>query len=372
MFGSVIRFSICISLNGYNDGLFTFFNSQFSDCNLDIIVGSFGILIQLVGKSIIAASLIGLGSGYLVGCTFTGCKAVTAYGYVVVGQRGSVVDLFIGRTGKGYLSWGDGKGSVRYYEFHVCKVRVRICKLPCCQSHRVCSFCCICFLYFCSSTEAEVSLFVQTTVTGNNCLIAFRFLRRSVIFLRICMSGDGYGYLFLGCCDAQFALFPGDVVVICIKFLTCCIGNGIGYFTFTYIGNTSGCTDIGYLSCYKSVSSCHTRSGQGRSVIRLACTFTGKGYRSLGDLKLSIYRFRYNILSSTIGHSNSIFCKCCRIFSGIRSSCTNRNASEAYAFRNACVTTNAMLLSIIGCSFAVCCQFYIFKVVKINFISSVF
>ena len=31
-----------------------------------------------------------------------------------------------------------------------------------------------------------------------------------------------------------------------------------------------------------------------------------------------------------------------------------------------------MLLSIIGCSFAVCCQFYIFKVVKINFISSVF
>ena len=210
----------------------------------------------------------------------------------MVGQRGSVVDLFIGRTGKDYLSWGDGKGSVRYYEFHVCKVRVRICKLPCCQAHRVCSFCCICFLHFCSSTEAEICLFVQTTVTGNDCLIAFRFLRSSVILLRICMSGDGYGYLFLGCCDAQFAFFPGDVVVIRIKLLTCCIGNGIGYFTFAYIGNTSGCTDIGYLSCYKSVSSCYIRSGQGCSVIRFACTFAGKGYLSWGDLKFSVSYYK--------------------------------------------------------------------------------
>ena len=362
VFGSVIRFSICISLNGYNDCLFTFFNSQFSDCNLDIIVGSFGILIQLVGKSIIAASLIGLGSGYIVGYAFTGCKAVTAYGYVVVGQRGSVVDLFISCAGKYYLSWGNGKGSVRYYEFHVCKVRVRIFKLSCCQAHRVCSFCCICFFHFCSSTEAEICLFVQTTVTGNDCLIAFRFLRSSVILLRICMSGDGYGYLFLGCCDAQFAFFRGDVVVICIKLLTCCIGNGIGYFTFTYIGNTSGCTDIGYLSCYKSVSSCHTRSGQRRSVIRLACTFTGKVYLSWGDGKASVL----GLYLELAGYHVSFFIRyhrgsgdvvgvasCVLLFRVLRTQSADCVAVPFHCELIGLHSNGFMLFSVIGCSCAV-------------------
>ena len=74
-----------VVVHGYDDFVCNWCYCKFSWCKLNAVVGSFGILIQLVGKSIIAASTIGLGSGYLVVCTFTGCKAVTAYGYGMVG-----------------------------------------------------------------------------------------------------------------------------------------------------------------------------------------------------------------------------------------------------------------------------------------------
>ena len=217
--------------DGYGDFVCNWCYCKFSWCKLNAVVGSFGILIQLVGKSIIAASLIGLGSGYIVGCTFTLCEIISRYNNCIVCQRCAIVYFAVSCTCNRQDAFCNIEITVYYYKFYTGKVFTNVFEFLCCQTHHVlirigsrCS---------CTSTKVVIVFCVQCVVNGY--VITFYCFFDSIIFEGIIMTCDGYGYFVNNWSDPKGSRFILNIVVF--RFIASFLskGNFIPYILITYI-----------------------------------------------------------------------------------------------------------------------------------------
>ena len=89
------------------------------------------------------------------------------------------------------------------------------------------------------------------------------------------MASDCYRNLLGGGRDAQLAFVLRDAVVALLELFTFGIFDGIGYFPFAYIGDTSRCPDVSYFAFYKTVFlHRYSRLRKRGSIVRLASAFT--------------------------------------------------------------------------------------------------
>ena len=272
MFVSVIHYRIRVALDRYDYRVLARFDRQCAFYRRDHIVLGICSIFQFIGELVVCASCLRDRSGHFPFRTVCSHESVSAYRHLVLGQRGSVIDLLIASTGQGHFSRADCQGTVCYDELHVAEVSICVCELACGQTHRICVR--IFLAHFGRSAECDVRFFVQAVADGLN-LVAFCGLGCSVILLAVRVTNDRHGHLVTYRQDAQFSFVLGDLIVIGVELaLYRTVGDGIVHFTLAYARYASCCLDVGHLTGYESVSDSDIRSGQWCSVIRLAGCFT--------------------------------------------------------------------------------------------------
>ena len=89
------------------------------------------------------------------------------------------------------------------------------------------------------------------------------------------MARNRYNYFFCTFRNQELAFVLLDAVVARLELFTFSIFDGIGYFPFAYIGDTSRCPDVSYFAFDKTVSLYrYSRFRKRGPVIRLASAFT--------------------------------------------------------------------------------------------------
>ena len=103
------------------------------------------------------------------------------------------------------------------------------------------------------------------------------------------MARNRYNYFFCTFRNQELAFVLLDAVVARLELFTFGIFDGICYFPFAYIGDTSSCPDVGYFAFYKTFPRYrYFRLRKRGPVIRLASAFTCQHYTSRADRQASV------------------------------------------------------------------------------------
>ena len=253
----------------------------FSDLQLalilcDIVVVCLKVLALCVGDGVgyFAFSYCCYTSCSLDVCDLTIYEPVAAYCYVWLCERCSVIWLLTALGCQGYCSLVDRQSS------YVCSY---IAVAACVADDIVISvvltvacvivlnpFCCCSDRYGVASAQCEyLACAVSLNFFAVICYgVDFICMCLTVILPALCRGADNQCAIAFS--DLQLALILCDIVVVCLELSTLCIGDGVGYFAFSYCCYASCSLDVCDLAIYESVTTyCYGRLCERCSVVWL-------------------------------------------------------------------------------------------------------
>ena len=247
-------------------------NFQLAVFRSDSVVGSIGVVIQLVGEAVVAFADFGLAAGHGVGCAFAVNEAGGGDGDFVLGERSAVVDLLVGAGGQSDFARGDFKRTVDNLAKRVAlgDVSAAVSSRDVVASDFVHNFA------FVNINHAALDDYVQYVAIYEDALsegVAVLGERGAVIGLAVagCLDGDDCGYRAYH--EAAVVCLDDDVLLCRVScadgaFRKCC---GIG----ACIGARRADGDGGEVSLFR----CSGEAAYGvlRAIIGLAVAVRGQG-----------------------------------------------------------------------------------------------